>query len=87
MYLMLVRNGSPVLYAGLLIAVVLAGLLGQLSLGVLSVVPRLRSDLTRIQIIDVTGALSRIVLIASHLLFMNAGLAVLIATAVLFFNN
>lgn len=84
MYFMLVRNGSPVFYASVLIAVVLAGLLVQLSLGVLSVVPRLRSDLTRIQIIDVTGALSRIVLIGSLLFLMNAGVAVLIATAVLF---
>jgi O-antigen/teichoic acid export membrane protein len=83
MFFMLVRNGSPVFYAGVLIAVVLAGLLVQLSLGVLSVVPRLRSDLTRIQIIDVTGALSRILLIATLLFLMNAGIAVLIATAVL----
>jgi hypothetical protein len=84
MSFMLVRNGSSASYTGVLIVVVLAGLLVQLSLGVLSVVPRLRSDLARIQIIDVTGALTRIALIASLLFFMNAGLAVLIATAVLF---
>jgi len=84
MYYMLVRNGSPASYAGILIVVVLAGLLIQLSLGVLSVVPRLRSDLGWIQIIDVTGALIRIVLLGALLFFMNAGLAVLIATGVLF---
>ena len=84
MYLMLVRNGSSPFYAGILIAVVLGGLLVQLSLGVLSVVPRLRSDLGRIQLIDVTGAGTRLLLIALLLfVFMNAGVAVFIATAVL----
>lgn len=84
MYLMLVRNGSSPLYAGVLIAVVLGGLLVQLSLGVLSVVPRLRSDLGRIQLIDMTGAVTRLLLIGLLLfVFMNAGVAVFIATAVL----
>src|SRR5207248_10747712 len=53
MYSMLVKNGASTLYTAVLIAVVLAGLIIQLSIGVLSVVPRLRSDITRIQIIDV----------------------------------
>lgn len=84
MYWMLIRNGSTPFYAGILIVVVLGGLLVQLSLGVLSVVPRLRSDLGRIQLIDVTGAVTRLFLICVLLtLFMNAGVAVLIATAVL----
>ncbi len=84
MYVMLVRNGASPFYAGVLIAVVLGGLVVQLSLGVLSVVPRLRSDLGRIQLIDVTGAVVRLLLISGLLfLFMNAGVAALVATVVL----
>ena len=84
MYFMLVRNGSSPFYASILIAAVLGGLLVQLSLGVLSVVPRLRSDLAKIQMIDVTGALTRLALIGTSLFFFrNAGLAVSIASAVL----
>jgi O-antigen/teichoic acid export membrane protein len=85
MYFMLVRNGSPPLYAGILIVIVLAGLAVQLSLGVLSVVPRLRSDLGRIQLIDTTGAVTRLVLICALLfLFMDAAVAVFLATVVMF---
>lgn len=84
MYLMLVRNGASPFYAGVLVAVVLGGLVVQLSLGVLGVVPRLRSDLGRIQLIDVTGAVTRLLLICGFLFFfLNAGVAALIATAVL----
>jgi O-antigen/teichoic acid export membrane protein len=84
MYFMLVRNGSSSLYAGALIVVVLGGLIVQLSLGVLSVVPRLRSDLNRIQIIDLTGAVTRLLLLGVlFFLFLNAGIAVLVATAVI----
>jgi O-antigen/teichoic acid export membrane protein len=84
MYFMLVRNGSSPLYAGALIVVVLGGLIVQFSLGVLSVVPRLRSDLNRIQIIDLTGAVSRLLLLgALFFLFLNAGIAVFVATAVI----
>ena len=84
MYFMLVRNGSSSLYAAGLIVVVLGGLIVQLSMGVLSVVPRLRSDLGRIQIIDLTGALTRLLLIGVlFFLFLNAGLAVLVATVVM----
>ena len=85
MYFMLVRNGASSFYAAVLILVVLAGLVVQLSLGVLSVVPRLRSDLGRIQIIDLTGAVTRLLLIGALLfLFLNAGVAVLVGTVVMF---
>src|SRR3979409_1748942 len=47
-----VKNGAPFLYTSILIGLVLGGLLVQLSLGVFSVVPRLRSDIGRIQLID-----------------------------------
>jgi O-antigen/teichoic acid export membrane protein len=84
MYLMLVRNGASNSYSVVLILVVLAGLLIQLSLGVLSVVPRLRSDIGRIQIIDLTGAITRLLFLAALLfIFLNAGVAALVATAVL----
>src|SRR5947208_9441612 len=45
MYFMLVKNGASNLYSAVLIAVVLAGLVIQLSIGVLRVVPRLRWDI------------------------------------------
>ena len=84
MYSMLVKNGASTLYTAVLIAVVLAGLIIQLSIGVLSVVPRLRSDITRIQIIDVTGALVRLLLLVALLFVaLNAGVAVGVATLVL----
>jgi len=84
MYSMLVKNGASTLYTAVLIAVVLAGLIIQLSIGVLSVVPRLRSDITRIQIIDVTGALVRLLLLVALLFVaLNAGVAVAVATLVL----
>jgi O-antigen/teichoic acid export membrane protein len=84
MYFMLVKNGMSIPYALILILVVLAGLLIQLSVGVLSVVPRLRLDVGRIQIIDLTGAVTRLALLGALIfLFMNAGMAVLVATAVL----
>jgi O-antigen/teichoic acid export membrane protein len=84
MYFMLVRNGASPFYTALLILIILAGLLVQFSLGILSVVPRLRSDLNRIQIIDLTGAVTRLFFIGAFLfLFLNAGVAVLIATLVL----
>jgi len=84
MYSMLVKNGASTLYTAVLIVVVLAGLIIQLSIGVLSVVPRLRSDITRIQIIDVTGALVRLLLLVALLFVaLNAGVAVGVATLVL----
>jgi len=84
MYSMLVKNGASTLYTAVLIVVVLAGLIIQLSIGVLSVVPRLRSDITRIQIIDVTGAIVRLLLLAALLFVaLNAGVAVGVATLVL----
>jgi hypothetical protein len=84
MYWMLVKNGSGISYTIVLLAIVLAGLLIQLSLGVLSVVPRLRSDIGRIQLIDLTGAVVRFLLLAALLfVFLDAGIAVAVATAVL----
>jgi O-antigen/teichoic acid export membrane protein len=83
MYFMLVKNGASISYTAILIGVVLIGLLFQLSIGVLGVVPRLRADIGRIQIIDFTGASVRlVVLLGLILVFLNAGVAVAVATAV-----
>ncbi len=87
LYWMLVRNGASFAYAIALIALILGGLVVQLSLGVLSVVPRLRSDISTIQRIDLTGAIARLlVLLALAFVFLNAGVAVLVGAAALFFQ-
>jgi len=83
LYWMLARNGAPPFYAIVLIAAILVGLMAQFSIGVLNVVPRLRSDVARIQIIDFTGAIVRfVVLLGSVLVFLNAGVAALIGSLV-----
>lgn len=84
LYFMLLKNGAPVGYAVLLIALVLAGAMIQLSLGVLAVVPRLRSDLGRIQIVDMAGATVRLVALAALLfVFLNAGVAAAVGVGTL----
>jgi O-antigen/teichoic acid export membrane protein len=84
LYFMLVKNGAPVSYTVLLIGAVLAGLAVQLSLGVLSVVPRLRSDIGKIQTIDLTGALARfLTLLALMYLFLNGAIALAVGSAIL----
>ena len=85
LYFMLTRNGASVFYALLLIAVVLTGLLVQFSVGVLGVVPRLRSDIGRIQLIDFTGATTRLLLLlALMFVFLNAGVAVAVSSTAIF---
>ena len=84
LYFLLVKNGASFFYTAVLIVMVLAGLLIQLSLGVLDVVPRLRSDIARIQSIDLTGAIARLlVLVTLMYFFLNAGVAVAVASATL----
>ena len=81
LYWLLTRNGASSPYAALLIGAIVIGLFAQFSLGVLGVVPRLRSDVSQIQKIDLTGAFARlIVLIACAFLFLNAGVAVLVSS-------
>jgi O-antigen/teichoic acid export membrane protein len=81
---MLVKNGASVSYAAVLIAAVLAGLGVQLLIGVFSVVPRLRSDISRIQIIDLTGAVARLLaLLLLMFLFLNGAVALAIGSATL----
>jgi len=83
LYWMLTRNGASPFYAAALIGAILVGLLAQFSIGVLGVVPRLRSDVSRIQKIDLTGALVRfVILVGCALIFLNASVAVLVGSMV-----
>ena len=85
MCFMLMKNGAPPLYAAILVGAVLLGLLVQLPLGVFSVVPRLHSDIGRIQTIDITGSVARFVLLAALLfLYLNAGVALAVGAIALF---
>lgn len=85
LYWMLTRNGASSSYAAVLIVVILLGLFAQFSLGVLGVVPRLRSDVSRIQRIDLTGALARFAALAGCMfLFLNAGMAALVGSMAFF---
>jgi O-antigen/teichoic acid export membrane protein len=85
LYFMLVKNGASVGYSAILITAVLAGLGVQLLIGVFSVVPRLRSDIGRIQTIDLTGAVARLLaLLAVMLVFLNGAAALAIGSATLF---
>jgi hypothetical protein len=84
LYLMLVRNGASVTYSLAIIALILGGLLVQLSIGVLGVIPRLRSDVRVIQNIDLFGSIARlVVLVALVFVFLNAGVAVAVGSAAL----
>ncbi|MFN2542852.1 MAG: lipopolysaccharide biosynthesis protein [Chthoniobacterales bacterium] len=81
-YFLLARNGAPFHYAAVLILLVLVALIFQLSVSVLSVVPRLRSDIVRIQTIDFTSAVARLFgLVALMYVFLNAGIALAITAA------
>ena len=85
LYLMLTRNGASVPYTLLIIGIILASLTVQLSVGVLSVVPRLHSDVGKIQTIDLTGAITRLLFLGGLMfVFLNAGVAALVGTAALF---
>ena len=84
LYLMLVKNGASVFYAAILITAILGGLCVQLSLGVLDVVPRLRSDIRQIQRIDLTGSAVRLaILVGLAFIFLNAGVAAVIGSGTL----
>jgi len=84
LYFMLVKNGASSAYAVTLIAIILLGLFLQLTVGVLSVVPRLHSDVRRIQWIDLTGSVARLCVLGALLFFfLNAGIAVAVGAATL----
>ena len=82
LYAMLAKNGASPVYSLLLIVLVLVAFSTQLSIDVYSVVPRLHSDIARIQKIDFICAFTRLVLIVGLVyLFTTASLAVGIAVA------
>ena len=84
LYYMLTKNGATPIYAAILIVAVFLALSAQLSIGVLEVVPRLRSDIRLIQKIDLTGAISRlVVLLALACIFLNAGIAAFVGSGAL----
>ena len=84
LYYLLVKNGASTNYTALLIVAVLVGLGVQLSNGVLSVVPRLQSAVGKIQTIDLTGAVARLLaIVALMYLFLNGAVAIAIGSATL----
>jgi len=82
---LLVKNGASIGYTALLIGVVLIGLTAQFAVGVFGVVPRLRSDFGWIQLIDLTGAGVRLLLILGLMfVFLNAGVAAAVSSISIF---
>jgi O-antigen/teichoic acid export membrane protein len=80
LYWLLARNGASPAYAAILIGAILIGLVLQFSIGVLNVVPRLHSDLSRIQKIDLMGAIVRLIaLVACAFVFLNAAVALFVS--------
>ena len=78
---LLVHNGASVAYTVLLTAAVVVGLGFQLGLDVYIVVPRLHSQIARLQRLDLGAAALRLGLLAGFLLlFLDAGVAIWIAT-------
>ena len=74
---LLIRNGSPWLYAGVITLTVLVGLNYQLLSGVLMIVPRLYSQIKRVQTLDALAAAVRlVVLVVAYFLFLNAAVAI-----------
>jgi O-antigen/teichoic acid export membrane protein len=82
LYAMLTKNGASGTYTLLLIVFVLAGFSIQIAVDIYSVVPRLHSEIGRIQKIDFICAIVRLLLVLGLVyLFTTAGLAVAIASA------
>src|SRR5207245_10235047 len=79
------KTGATLISSALLIIFVLFGLAIHLDVGVLGVIPRLRSDVRVIQRIDLIGALLRLtILVLLAFIFLNAGIAVTLSTGVIF---
>ncbi len=78
---MLISNGASVVYAIFITAAVLVGLNAQLITGVLDVVPRLHSQISRVQNLDLIPTVFRLVLLCgAYFTFLNAAVAVLTAS-------
>src|SRR5262245_11477811 len=74
---LLLSNGASKLYAVVITLIVLLGVNYQLLTGVLMIVPRLRSQITRVQKLDSLVAGSRLLLVsAAFFLFLDAAVAI-----------
>lgn len=74
---LLIRSGSPWIYAGVITLTVLVGLNYQLLSGVLMIVPRLHSQIKRVQTLDALAAAVRLaLLVAAYFIFLNAAVAI-----------
>jgi O-antigen/teichoic acid export membrane protein len=74
---LLIRSGAPSLYASIITTTVVFGLNYQLLTGVLMVVPRLHSQIRRVQTLDAIAAGARLVLLAAaYFIFLNAAVAI-----------
>jgi O-antigen/teichoic acid export membrane protein len=79
---MLINNGASYAYAGILTLAILLGLNYQLLTSVLMVVPRLHSQISRVQKLDFFAAASRFaILIAAYFIFLNAAIGIIAAVA------
>lgn len=79
---MLLTNGSSVVYTLLMVVAALIGLYFQLTIGVLGVVPRLCSQISRVRNIDLIFAVSRLVLVGISYLILSNALGAVIAGAI-----
>jgi O-antigen/teichoic acid export membrane protein len=89
---LLVSKGASAAYAGLIALVVLLALSCELPNVVLMMVPRLRSQVSRLQQVDLLGAVARLALVAAAcFIYLNAAVAIsatlLAALAQYFFLN
>lgn len=76
---LLISNGASKPYAAMLTLAVLLALNYQLLTGVLGVVPRLHSQLDRVQKLDGLAAISRLLLlVAAYFIFLDAAVAICI---------
>jgi len=79
---MLIGKGAAAYYGIFITAVILASLFIQLNVGILSVIPRLKSHIALIQRLDLITAIFRLLLlIGCYYIYLNTGAAVLVALA------
>jgi O-antigen/teichoic acid export membrane protein len=74
---MLIKNGASISYGILILIVVLVGLNFQLTADILGVVPRLHSQIRRVQNLELFSAVIRLVLLGvAYLTFLDAAVAI-----------
>jgi O-antigen/teichoic acid export membrane protein len=79
---LLISNGAAKPYAALITLAVLLTLNYQLLIGVLGIVPRLHSQINRVQKLDAMAAVSRLILLAAaYFIFLDAAIAIFIGIA------